>query len=105
MQYPVKEWLVYSKLGIYVERSICNSFKEWPEDFEEDLRTTALPTADLAADLTTQVRFVPVFLLPFLSVSFFVSLSVCLCPTSGTCQKIVPDLSTTREDNKSSKNI
>ena len=31
------------------------SGKEWPEDFEEDLRTTALPTADLAADLTTQV--------------------------------------------------
>ena len=31
------------------------SVKEWPEDFEEDLRTTALPTADLAADLTTQV--------------------------------------------------
>ena len=30
--------------------------KEWPEDFEEELRTTALPTADLAADLTTQVQ-------------------------------------------------
>ena len=45
------------------------SVKEWPEDFEEDLRTTALPTTDLAADLTTQVC---------LSVRLFVILSVYL---------------------------
>merc|ERR1712001_52784 len=32
---------------------IDDLMQELPEDFEEDLRTTALPTADLAADLTT----------------------------------------------------
>ena len=29
--------------------------QEWPEDLEELLRTTSLPTADLSADLSTQV--------------------------------------------------
>jgi len=37
---------------------IDDLMQEWPEDFEEDLRTTALPTADLAADLTTQVDII-----------------------------------------------
>ena len=32
--------------------------QEWPEDFEEFLKTTSLPTADLSADLATQVDIV-----------------------------------------------
>ena len=61
------------------------SGKEWPEDFEEDLRTTALPTADLAADLTTQVGLAK-------SSSLYLYLFICLSDLNSFCSFVCVSL-------------
>ena len=33
----------------------CQSFQEWPDEVEESLGTLSIPTAELDADLATQV--------------------------------------------------